>query len=912
MRRFICALVVLVMAAACARAEDAFYAVALKDLKITAGRLPEYPGQTAWWLGGLPPAAHPRAVLNDAGEAFCELRDDGAGILVARAPAGRDLAGRLFLPRADGQGMELLSFVVPASLAAERARSEFWRVRRDHYAMLMARDLPGAAWFRHQVALCERALGKEAARPDRAQAGFAPRTVQVEEMFDLFTGNRAVAENLQLDRMLGVRGGAGGTVSLDKIKGIDTRELDFQRLLPDGAAPALDPLAALIPFDQHAVFFAGFDAAGAMLDEAARSIVPVLQAAESHGHDFALQQRYQRQLCLNFSALARALAPNIVRTVAVTGSDPFLRMGSDVAVLMEAKDAEVLRGVLVARLNAAAGSSPHARSVTGECGGVGYTGLVSADRSTSALVMVLGSAVVVSNSEMQLRRLVDVHRGDLRSMASLAEYRFFRHRYRPGDAGETAFLVLPDAAIRRWCSPRWRIADSRRIRAAAVMTSLLAEHMPALVAGGQPVVVEHPDFGRITLSADGARSEIYGTPGMMTPIIELPIDAATAEEAEAYGRWRDGYQNNWPTFFDPVAARFCLRGDTLALDATIMPLIGGSDYRQVMEAAGSAKLAPDAGDPHDALVHAILAVDPDSPPLKQVGGIFAQWGLNINLLSWLGGAVSLYVDDDPYWKNLAAVPEAQRLSEKMLVGLPVAVRAEVKSPMHLTLFLVALRGMIEGAAPGLVTWEPRQHAGQTYVKVGPSPQARAQHKEIPEDLSLYYVSMPEALVVSLNENVIRSAIDRQQQRNAAATRPAATRPSGRAWPGSGMCLRVRRQFMENVWPVLPPEGRAVMAWRSWANIPILNEWKRLAPQRDPVELHERLWHMKLQCPGGGRYVWNEQWQTMESTVYGHPGQPKKVDDMPAVLRDVESGEFGLDFERDGVRAKVLLERSSAR
>ena len=59
-----------------------------------------------------------------------------------------------------------------------------------------------------------------------------------------------------------------------------------------------------------------------------------------------------------------------------------------------------------------------------------------------------------------------------------------------------------------------------------------------------------------------------------------------------------------------------------------------------------------------------------------------------------------------------------------------------------------------------------------------------------------------------------------------------------------------------------------------SNLPALNEWKRLFPDRDPVAVHREVWGVTLVCPGGGNYVWNEKYATMESTVYGHPGQPK--------------------------------------
>jgi hypothetical protein len=94
---------------------------------------------------------------------------------------------------------------------------------------------------------------------------------------------------------------------------------------------------------------------------------------------------------------------------------------------------------------------------------------------------------------------------------------------------------------------------------------------------------------------------------------------------------------------------------------------------------------------------------------------------------------------------------------------------------------------------------------------------------------------------------------------------------------------------------------------SWGNLPILNEWRRRWPDREAVKLHEEFWHTRLVCPGGGEYVWNDEWQTMESTVYGHPGQPKRG---PAnvALADVAGGNFGLTFEDLGLRARAVIDR----
>ncbi len=102
-----------------------------------------------------------------------------------------------------------------------------------------------------------------------------------------------------------------------------------------------------------------------------------------------------------------------------------------------------------------------------------------------------------------------------------------------------------------------------------------------------------------------------------------------------------------------------------------------------------------------------------------------------------------------------------------------------------------------------------------------------------------------------------------------------------------------------------------MQAKSWSNLPILNEWKRLYPAEDPVALHQRLWQTELVCPGGGKYVWNEEYQTMESTIYGCPAAPKAGAGAANPLDAIRFGSLGLTFENKGLRGRAVLERVPA-
>jgi hypothetical protein len=49
---------------------------------------------------------------------------------------------------------------------------------------------------------------------------------------------------------------------------------------------------------------------------------------------------------------------------------------------------------------------------------------------------------------------------------------------------------------------------------------------------------------------------------------------------------------------------------------------------------------------------------------------------------------------------------------------------------------------------------------------------------------------------------------------------------------------------------------------------------------------------------------------MESTVYGHPGQPKAGPEKALPIANITSANLGLTFENDGLSGKIVLERTS--
>ena len=224
------------------------------------------------------------------------------------------------------------------------------------------------------------------------------------------------------------------------------------------------------------------------------------------------------------------------------------------------------------------------------------------------------------------------------------------------------------------------------------MADLQAAQLDALVqktVRPGPIHTEFPVLGgELTLEKWGVASATYGTLDFMTPIGEIPLDEVTKAEAEAYERWRDGYQRNWNWAFDPIALKISLGEKQVAADLSVMPLIMRTEYAGFMSIAQGGKFAPTDGDRHDALVQFMLAIDHKSPLFQQGNNFASMMGQAVSL-GWLGNWVNVYADDDPFWRDLAQVkPDAMgKFMEKNAGRIPVAARIDVSSPLKLAAFL---------------------------------------------------------------------------------------------------------------------------------------------------------------------------------------------------------------------------------
>lgn len=389
-----------------------------------------------------------------------------------------------------------------------------------------------------------------------------------------------------------------------------------------GRRPEISALARAVPED---FYFAEFRALSRLLD--------AFEAGDlwgSHLYNQALRdtatldvgERVKRQLAVETDPRTRPFYDLVVEEVAVAGSDPFVREGSDVTLLFRVRQPLIFRGRMDSFIEEAAKARPDARRETGQYLGVEYVQLQTPERDVSVVSAYPEEGLHVrSNSPAAFRRVVEAIKGKdasgraVRRLGDTQEFAYIRTLMPRGDAREDGFVYLSDPFVRRLMGPVVKLTERRRmlcynhlrmIGHAALLLRTERGRAPASLAelkeaGAAPGLfgegaLSCPDGGRYALSSDAAAGTCthHGHALRMTPNIEAPVAEVSGEEAEEYRAFVAEYNQYWRTFFDPIAFRLKVAPDELRVETVVLPLIDNTAYTALALALGGAPEPLDA------------------------------------------------------------------------------------------------------------------------------------------------------------------------------------------------------------------------------------------------------------------------------------------------------------------------------
>jgi hypothetical protein len=537
-----------------------------------------------------------------------------------------------------------------------------WAAARVRQLDALGEQASDGTFFRLARTLMERKYRVQVPGPGRDDS--ARREKVARAMYETTTGTASLTASLALDGVLAPTGGTPDerTIEVNNIPGIDVLEHPWKQMMGD-KKPAEEPLAALVPHDHYYVAFKsirGLLELGDWLDEWGGN---VLAGYELAGRDYGVRPRYQKQLCLESTALARTLGPAIIRGVAVTGSDPYIREGSDVSVIFHVKSRSLLLAALEPHIEAARKEfGPRLREKKAEYQGDTIESFVTPLREVSLHRAAVGDFVVYSNSPAALQRILDTHAGKRKALAQSLDFQYMRTVFRRDDATEDGFAFISDAFIRQLVGPASKIKEKRRLEALGALTAatqaalfvgwetgqLPADNAAMLASSGLPpesLAVPEGRGVRWKGKQKVAASDVYNTLAFATPLVELPIDRVTAAEEREYRLFRGDYLTLWRRFFDPVGFRFSLSDKRLKVETYILPVIASSGYAELAFLTGRGTTALDlsALSPRT-LVHIALRLDPVHPYREYI----RRDGKDP-----LGDCLFLRWDDSPAYRKLA-------------------------------------------------------------------------------------------------------------------------------------------------------------------------------------------------------------------------------------------------------------------
>ncbi|HWG46649.1 MAG TPA: hypothetical protein VN688_28060 [Gemmataceae bacterium] len=777
-----------------------------------------------------------------------------------------------------------------------------------------------------------------------------------QELYETTTGATAIAESLQLQRMLNAnfRDTGKRSIPIAKIEGIDVAEHPWDKMMGD-KKPAPEPMAKLIPNDNYYIHFKNvrqFITFSDLLDQWGTNLI---RAYEVHSRDYRLKERYQQQLCLRTTELGRKFGPVVLRGLAITGSDAYLREGSDVAIIFHVANRPLFLGAVQPFIEEARkkfGDQLKERKI--EENGVIIESFTTPLREVSLHRATVEEYVIYANSPVGLRRILATYRGGHKALADARDFQYMRTIFRHDDKDEAGFAYLSDAFIRQLVGPASKIKEKRRLEALTSMVMLNegalyhawetgkppADHNSLLASAGlKPEEVYLPE-GRDLLwnpQQQVAVSEVYNTVHFATPLVELPIEQITEAEAQAYRQFRLQYLGLWRQYFDPIGLRIALDDKRVKLDTYILPLVANSQYNELRRVTGEGTVSLDLGSiSPKTIAQFMMHLSPNVGERRGLLGLRGTGGaagdvmtLIVSALDPVGKWVLMRADDSPVYGQLADLLERsneggnvdiERVA-RLIFQMPVMVGMDVKNPLSFAATLAVARTSVMKAAPGALTWEPleKPYKGVSIVQVKATPAGMQQVPIVssrggkdPFLPAVYYAMIEGAFYLTPNEAMLRDFIDRAKDKREGKAETVQVNSSLYVSPGAARLTRgLLQKYLEK--QIHEQALASAPIWYPLYHSGLIME----GADRVTVDaLAERYYGFVPVSPDGAAYGYDRRTDEVRNERHGSPARPKthktlaENAQIKQLLEQLISIRADLRFREDGIHTTLTVDRQA--
>jgi hypothetical protein len=707
----------------------------------------------------------------------------------SRQQEGKPLRGVIYTPQLGADPGHKVSFSADSDPQAKSDPKVLGRWASAFATHL--REIGSGPWNQFAAARVEEVWGPAKKKPREASPRPSRDDGDLSRLMETTTGLLSVQEALQHDRPLLLAASKDKrAVSIGKLSPPKLTAHPWDELLRTVPVPPPEPLAAAVPAEFWYLRASDLASLLASIDDLDAWGTPAANLLDRRIEERDLAARYETQLGILRTGLAKALGPEVVEIVALTGSDPYLREGSDLTAVFKVRHPKLFDAGLDAMLAVHAkahGAPPTTTVVYGETR-IAVT--VSPDGALRQHRASVGDLTVVSNSLAATRRVLDAIQGKTARLADEKDFRYLLARDQ--DQHLPLLLFLGDRFVAEVVGPRQKILEARRqIAAAELMTPGFAALLYGWVFGKSPATLDellsskllrkeelkHVNDAPIEWRPGKPAQSSWGTPSSLAPLVELPPpDTVSESERAAYDHFSRTYQTYWSRYVDPTALRLAPRLDStseITADLRVMPLIDGSDYRELVEMAGDARVSTS---PLEAGVRAIVGIGATAKVRRELASIAsAALGRHAFQLDFLGDWAMAGIADRTRLASVVKrlrvdLPEApesepiQRIDEiAEAARIPAYAAVEIRSPAGAALALAAIRKMADETLHGMLTWGDigTEHGTTLFrVAVGQPRENASDDRTEPE---IFYALTDKAFLASLDQEVLRSLVADQAE-----------------------------------------------------------------------------------------------------------------------------------------------------
>jgi hypothetical protein len=612
------------------------------------------------------------------------------------------------------------------------------------------------------------------------------------ELMETTTGATAIQEALQQKRPLFIQAAKDKpSVPIASLKGPVLAHHPWKVMLQrTGAAPA-EPLASNTPAEFYFVRAIDLPSLFRLFDQVDAWGSPAANVLDGVAEERALAARYETQLALKRGPLTRALGPAVIGEVAVVGSDPYVKEGSDVTVLLRVKNRPLLELALTTTQAELEGDHGKLSHETRQHGGVDVVVARSSDGAVMQQRASIGDLEVVSNSAAAIDVVLDTCKGQHPRLADELDFQFMLAR----DAKTRADVLtyMGDRFVGEVVGPKQKVLEARRqIAMSELMTPGFAALLYGWMQGKSPVrgedlfaasllgkdELKHANGDLIEWHPGVAARSRWGTVASMTPLIDLPApNRVTAGERAGYERFARAYQESWSAYIDPIALRIAFdtsgKGTTTTVDVRELPLIRATRYREIVDFVGAAHFAPPG--PPDGM-RVVAGVGADASPRRElehaIGALSSRHAVTFD---WIGEWASIGLADrstlPSALQRLAEkdLPQAPRSSEyppgselEAITTLPLYLEIAVKSTAQAAIALAALRLVANETIPKMFEWgEFGIRRDVPMVRIALKKELASGVVEASADVNIFYALTGGAIIFTMHDWLLRRLIDEQ-------------------------------------------------------------------------------------------------------------------------------------------------------